>query len=383
LNLYKVDAMMPVMEGARKALRALGRPLAAACLLCVTGAAAAGQLPADLGARLAHGYIEPAMLRFQHSAERLHASLQGWCATPATADAAEVQADFGGLIEAWSGIEFLRFGPLVAANRYERIYFWPDPRGITLRQVQGMLAQSNQPIPDAAGLAKQSVALQGLPALEYVLYRKDGLLAPANAQADAGRENDARACAYAVAIAGNLAAVGDELGKEWAADGDYARQFAAPSSTNALYRNQQEVAGEAIKALSTGLQFARDVKLVPMLAADMKAARSSKAPFWRSGLSTRAMGAALEGMRQFYTAGSYIYTGDEAWIDGSIQHEMAQARDVLLAMHDKLDNLLGTGEGYRRFTLVSLILKNAKGMVDEHMAPAFGVRIGFNALDGD
>src|SRR3546814_4200550 len=103
--------------------------------------------------------------------------------------------------------EFLRFGPLVAANRYERIYFWPDPRGITLRQVQGLLGQADGSMPDAAGLATQSVALQGLPALEYVLYGKAGLLAASEAQAtDSGKanaENKTRACAYATAVAGN------------------------------------------------------------------------------------------------------------------------------------------------------------------------------------
>jgi predicted lipoprotein len=376
--------MMPGIDGATKTLRALGRGLAAICLLCGMGVPAAGQLPADLGGKLTQGYIEPAMLRFQHSAEQLQAGLETWCAALAPAGAKKIEADFAELVEAWSGIEFLRFGPLVAANRYERIYFWPDPRGITLRQVQGLLGQSDQPIPDSAGLAKQSVALQGLPALEYVLYRKGGLLSRSEKHAGSnGQKEDARACAYALAVAGNLAAVSDELGQAWAGDGEYARQFAAPSSTNALYRSQQEVAGEAIKALSTGLQFAQDVKLAPVLGADIKAARPSRAPFWRSGLSTRAMAASLEGMRQFYMAGTYIYTEEEGWIDGSIQHELAQARDALEAMRGNLDDLLSTEDGYRSLTLVSLILKNAKGMIDEHMAPAFGVRIGFNALDGD
>lgn len=368
---------------AGRAARAVGGALAAIGLMCCANAAAAGQLPPDLGGNLAQGYIAPAMLRFQQSAEQLRADLDAWCSAPAPAGAKKAEAGFADLVKAWSGIEFLRFGPLVAANRYERIYFWPDPRGITLRQVQGMLGQSDA-IPNAAGLAKQSVALQGLPALEYVLYRKGGLFAGSDAQAAGDvEEKNIRACAYAIAIAGNLAAVGAELSQAWQANGDYARQFSAPSPTNALYRNQQEVAGEAIKALSTGLQFARDVKLMPMLGVDIKAARPNKAPFWRSGLSAQAMAATLEGMRRFYMAGSYIYTEDEDWIDTSIQHELAQARDGLQAMRGDFNALVKTEDGYRRLVLASLILKNAKGVIDENMAPAFGVRIGFNALDGD
>lgn len=383
-----ISAYIHTWAESRGVLRTFSTGLAAIGLLCGAGVAGAGQLPADLGGKLVQGYIAPAMQRFQHSAEQMQAGLSAWCAAPAASGTDKLKLDFSELVEAWSGIEFLRFGPLVAANRYERIYFWPDPRGITLRQVQGLLGQADQPIPNAADLAVQSVALQGLPALEYVLYRKGGLLAPTEAQAAGGGstndgKNQARACAYATAVAGNLAAVGGELGRAWATKGDYARQFAAPSSTNALYRSQQEVAAEAIKALSTGLQFARDVKLLPMLGADIKAARHNKAPFWRSGLSAQAMAASIEGMLQFYKAGAYIYAEDEDWVDGSVRHELEQARDGLRAMRGDLNDLLKTQEGYRGLTLVSLVLKNAKSVVDEHMAPAFGARIGFNALDGD
>ncbi|HWK70673.1 MAG TPA: imelysin family protein [Burkholderiaceae bacterium] len=382
-----ISAYIHTWAESRGVLRTLSTGLAAIGLLCGAGVAGAGQLPADLGGKLVQGYIAPAMQQFQHSAEQMQAGLSAWCAAPAASGTDKLKLDFSELVEAWSGIEFLRFGPLVAANRYERIYFWPDPRGITLRQVRGLLGQADQPIPNAADLAAQSVALQGLPALEYVLYRKDGLLTPTEAQAAGGSanggKNTARACAYATAVAGNLAAVGAELGGAWKINGDYARQFSAPSSTNALYRSQQEVAAEAIKALSTGLQFARDVKLMPTLGADIKAARHNKAPFWRSGLSAQAMAASVQGMLQFYKAGGYIYAEDEAWIDGSIQHELVQARDGLRSMRGDFKDLLKTEEGYRGLTLASLILKNAKGVIDENMAPAFGARIGFNALDGD
>src|SRR5690606_27998816 len=115
---------------------------------------------------------------------------------------------------------------------------WPDPRGITLRQVQALLAAAD-PVPDAAQLAGQSVAIQGLPALEYVLYRDKGLLA------DPAHASNASACAYASAVAGNLANLGSELVNEWQRGGDYAQQFSTPSASNSLYRNQQEVAGES------------------------------------------------------------------------------------------------------------------------------------------
>ncbi|WP_409079865.1 imelysin family protein [Pusillimonas sp. SM2304] len=372
-------------------------------------------MPADYGERLVQDYIAPAMQGFQASARQLQASLQAWCALPAQQDApgaaaamaapgqagdgrapsgsisaGQLDEAFAQTVEAWSGIEFLRFGPLVAANRYERIYFWPDPRGVTLRQVQGLLAKPDS-VPDAKALATHSVALQGLPALEYVLYKENGVLSFGGAAAPAGASgspgaasrSNAAACDYAAAVAGNLAAVGAELVQAWMPGGEYARQFSRPLPDSTLYRSQQEVAGEAIKALSTGLQFARDVKLLPVLGDSPEAAQYKRAPFWRSGLSARAMGAAVQGMIKFYQAGAYQYGHDEAWVDRNVQEELQRARDDFSAMRGDAQQLVHSAEGYRQLTLASLLLKNAKVMVDEHMAPAFGVRIGFNALDGD
>ncbi|HUG58769.1 MAG TPA: imelysin family protein [Candidimonas sp.] len=359
-------------------------------LLLPIATSGAGELSPSLGENLAKGYISPAMQHFQQSANSLHARLETWCAAPEKAGAQAVQDGFAKLVRAWSGIEFLRFGPLVAANRYEKISFWPDPRGITVRQVQVLLATTDS-VPDTTALPTQSVAIQGLPALEYVLYRDDGLLA------DPTHASNTSACAYATAIAGNLARLGSELVQEWGPGGSYAQHFSKPSASNPLYRNQQEVAGESIKALSTGLQFARDIKLLPVLGRSVKAVKPKRASFWRSGLAIESMAAATEGMLQFYKAGGYRYGGDETWIDDSLQAELLRIRDNFKSMKtgagqmaqktalasDSWVQFASTEAGYRQLTLATLLIKNTKSLVDEDVAPAFGVRIGFNALDGD
>ncbi|WP_353148277.1 imelysin family protein [Pollutimonas bauzanensis] len=370
----------------------LFRPLLLRCLgsvfLFPMAMVNAGELSPDLGASLVNSYISPAMRHFQHSAHSLHATLETWCAQPQKSGAKTVHEGFAALVGAWSGIEFLRFGPLVAANRYERINFWPDPRGITLRQVQALLAAAD-PVSDAAQLAGQSVAIQGLPALEYVLYRDKGLLT------DPAHAGNASACAYASAVAGNLAILGSELVSEWKPGGDYAQRFSRPSASNSLYRNQQEVAGESIKALSTGLQFVRDVKLLPVLGRNINAVKPKRAPFWRSGLAVQSMAAGTQGMLQFYKAGQYKYGSNETWIDASLQAELLRINANFNAIQidasqaatspgpEQWLQFTTTEAGYRQLTLASLLIKNAKSLVDENVAPAFGVRIGFNALDGD
>lgn len=373
--------------------------VAAGLLLALSALGAkAAPLPQDLGGNLLRGYIAPAMMRFHEAAVQMQAAINDYCVAQKPAPAGRVRDGFSALVRAWTGIEFLRFGPLVAENRYERIAFWPDPRGLTLRQVQGLLAgaedkaggkdeagarssdEAGHPaIPDAETLATHSVALQGLPALEYVLYRDHGLVADdARGQADFSA-----ACTYAVAVAGNLARVGATLVQTWGEGGEYAGWFSQPGPENPLYRNQQEVAAEAMKALSTGLQFARDVKIMPVLGKNRQAAREKRAPFWRSGLFAQSMQASMEGMAAFAQATGFEYKGDESWIGASLRDELERAAQGFAAMPESLDAFLGTEDGYRRLTLQSLLLDNAKNIVDAHMAPAFGVSIGFNALDGD
>lgn len=349
----------------------------AGALLMLASAAAGAQASsgpaAGLGARLAQEYIAPAMREFHHAAAHAREALQAACAQPgASFDGAA--ASFRHLVAAWSGIEFLRFGPLVDANRFERIYFWPDPRGVTLRQVQGLLAGPPDKIPDAQALSTHSVAAQGLPALEYTLYREGGLLS--------GGADQASACAYAVAVAGNLERIGGELHALWQADGEFARLFSNPGANNPLYRNPQEVAAEAVKALSTGLQFQVDVKLAPSLGADAGKASPRKAPFWRGDLAPASLEAAARGMLAFYEAGGYRYPGAE-WIDQNVRGELGRAADHLAGMRGETEALWRDPDRYRELVLVKLLLANAKDLVDQHVAPALGVRMGFNALDGD
>jgi len=355
-------------------------------LFGVTTAGSAGQLPADLGDRLVTGYIMPATRHFADAAAQLEARLQTWCARPDAADRDAIARDFGALAESWAGIEFLRFGPLVAANRFERIFFWPDARGVMVRQVQAVLTQPDIAT-NAQTLATRSVAVQGLPALEYVLYREGGLLTAPQSDASAAgfATGFAIACAYAQATAHNLAGRGAELADTWR--GHDGAVFATPDPGNPVYRSQREVANEAVKAISTNLQFLRDVKLAPALgdAPDQATAatRARRAPFWRSGLTTRTLRAQVEGLQAFYQAGGWRYATSEAWIDENLTQELARARNMLAGLPAPISELLRDADHHRELHLVALQLGNVKHIVDENMAPAFGVTIGFNALDGD
>ncbi|MEN4918306.1 imelysin family protein [Achromobacter spanius] len=361
---------------ARPVKHVFRQAVVAALMLAAPLAGRAG-LPADLGERLARDYARPAVAKMTDAAAALEGALGGWCAKPDAAGAARVGDAFATLAQAWSGVEILRFGPLVQANRFERLAFWPDTRGVMPRQVQALIAAKDDALMQPGALAGRSVAVQGLPALEYVLYGEPDLLK------QSGAPGFAYACGYALAVSANVASISRDVGKAWSAQGEFGRQFAKPQPGNDLYRDQQEVAAEAMKALSTGLQFARDVKILPVLGDSPEAARPKRAAFWRSDLSTRLLAANLDGLKAFYEAGGYSLPAGGEWMDASVRGELSSAATTLRAVPAPLDQALAGEEGRRLLLLASLTIKNAKAIVDQDLAPALGVTIGFNALDGD
>ena len=172
------------------------------------------------------GFVRPGYRTFHQATSTLLADGQALCATPSQAALDAARKSFGETVDAWSRIEIIRFGPVTEQNRLERVLFWPDRKGTGLKQVQAALASQDATAADAKKLADKSVAMQGLGALEFVLY---GTGSEALATGDAYR------CSYGAAIAGNLEAIAAELDTAWADSDGFAKIWANPSADNPLY----------------------------------------------------------------------------------------------------------------------------------------------------
>ena len=163
-------------------------------------------------------------------------------------------------------------------NRLERILFWPDRKGIGLKQVQAALAGKDASAPPTPRtLAGKSVAMQGLGALEFVLFGTDS-----EALAEPG---DPYRCAYGAAIAGNL---DDDrramLDAAWAGSGWLCRgNGPIRAATIALYRTDAEAVTELFDVFVHGLEMVRDVRLNGFLGETPASDKPKQALFWRSG----------------------------------------------------------------------------------------------------
>ena len=175
------------------------------------------------------------------------------CRTPSQATLDAARQSFGETVDAWSTIEIIRFGPVTEQNRLERVLFWPDRKGTGLKQVQAALAAKDPTAADAAQLAGKSVAMQGLGALEFVLY--------GTGAEELATAAESYRCAYGAAIVGNLDTIAAELDAAWAAPDGFASVWANPAAGNALYRDGTEAVTELMDVFVTGFELVRDVRL--------------------------------------------------------------------------------------------------------------------------
>lgn len=261
----------------------------------------------------------------------------------------------------------------------ERVAFWPDPKGIGQRQIRRALEDRDPTVTDPAQLAGKSVALQGLTALEYLLYGGDG--DPAGDPGEAGTFR----CAYSLAAARALADLAASVSDDWADPQGFASRLLAPGGADPLYRTPSEALSELHRALGTGLQVVQDQKLKPALGDDMNAARPTGAPFRRSGLTLAVLSADLQALNALATAAGFARAlpDEYRWIGGSMAFEFDNASAAVAAITLPIEEAVYDHPVRGKLDYLSVVLGHLRDMTQQDLAAALDLKVGFNALDGD
>jgi hypothetical protein len=264
--------------------------------------------------------IRPGFAALSEEATKLEVGLSRLCAEPSEEALAAAREQFAQVATGYARVEFLRFGPLMEDNRAERMLFFPDRKGIALRQVHQVLAAKDETAADEATLRQKSVALQGLGALEFVLYGTgaEDLLT------DAG----AFRCRYGHAVAAAVETVAGELAAAWLADKGIAAELGHPSAEAAAYRTPTEALEALTGAMLHGVEAIRDTQLLPFLGRDGEDASPKSARFWRSGLTVPAIRADFDGIATLFEKSRIgeATAADNLWVDSSVKFEFANAR---------------------------------------------------------
>lgn len=321
--------------------------------------------------------IRPALADFKNRASGLESAMGALCAVPSEATMAIAVQQFGLAAMAYGRIEFVRIGPLMEDNRADRLLFFPDRRGIGLRQVQAILAESDSTAVDALTLRDKSVAVQGFGALEYVLF---GTGAETLSTAEG-----AFRCRYGQAITRNISVNADALARGWYSYDGVAEHLTRPMPDNADYRTETEALEALVGLASHGLEAVRDQRIAPFMASVEGAAKPKQALFWRSALTMAMIRANLEGIEKLVAVSGMARAVDaaNAGLDNSIAFEFSNAYRALDLVTQPVEAAVADPKQVAALNYLVIVTQSLQGLVGEQMATALGLSVGFSSLDGD
>jgi predicted lipoprotein len=360
----------------RELLAAGGLALA---MFSATATAQAGTDHAAIAKAALEQYIRPGYAALADSAGALKQSVDTLCHDPSEEGLKLTRDAFAVTVAAWGKVEPIRFGPVAHEHRYERIFFWPDPKGIGARQVREALAKLDQSVTKEEQLAAKSVALQGLPPLQYLLYG-DGADTLATASGHAPFH-----CQFAASVAGSLAQLTREIADDWQDGGAAAKSYLAPGPTNQTYHTPKEVTLDLFKTFTGGIEAVRDQKLAKMLGASAEQARPRLAPFYESGLTVADVVGNLEGVRDLFTKSglAQVVHEESPGVEDSILFDLNHAIEVFNAIDAPVDEVVHDEDLRAKLEALRVSLKSAVTTAGDMIARGAGLAFGFNAMDGD
>jgi len=335
--------------------------------LLLPSASVAGNV--ETAQHFATDFIVP---RFQSVAKAAHAQQAAWsafCADRKHGNVETLKKAYNDLADAWSDVEFMRIGPAAVALRVERFNWWLDRTDATAKALNQMLAATDPQMLTPEKLATGSVAGQGLPVVERLLY-------PADAAGQLKADDGAQRCAVGAAVTAAQAAIADQIVSDWtAADGARAALM-ANTRWKYAFADANEAASVMLTDLVAGLEGLKDLK-VALVFHDINnpnAPRLSEAS--RSGRTLRDIGRNLGAIR--LALETYF-----------VPASAVQRTQIDMAFDDAEHSLqkLETAKNETERVVASKLAQGSFSALAQQMIvvlpQATGLTLGFNNLDGD
>jgi hypothetical protein len=329
-------------------------------------------------------HIQPSYAHLLAAFQALEKGTGDYCAAPDSEGLQTLQARFSDAVSAWGRIAHIVFGPVRENNRYERIWFWPDRKGIARRQVAAALRNRQEGYDAAAGLYGKSIAVQGMGAFEQVIYGEQ-----IAAQHD-DSEEEHFICGYIQAIAANLVNIAKAISADWRAEA-FGAVWLNPGPDNPSYLNDQETTFALIKAFMDSTERVRDFELARPLGVTERR-RVMSGPFATSQLTMVFIAARIAGLHSLFAESGL----GEGLINAAKAAEKVQAeadvKQVLFEMRlaekrsaelAEIPDLLGDSPLRSKAIVLGFPLKSVRQMAAGAAGQLTDLPVGFNASDGD
>jgi predicted lipoprotein len=323
------------------------------------------------------GFIRPGYDAFEKSAQAMTGSMKTLCEAPSKANLAAARGEFGRLAASWAHIEIVRVGPVIEQNRFERILFYPDRKSTGLKQVQAILAKSDETATDAKTLGTKSVATQGLGALEYLLFGT-------GSETIATEKNGFR-CRYGAAAAGNLANVAKELSDIWDAPDGIAKTWEQPGPDNIAFRTGGEAITGLLGILVHGSEAVRDQRIETFYKGADKVTFPKQALYWRSENTWPTIGANLQGLSVLLdTSGMVALLAEkDRPVVAAIQAQFKAMTALTTKVTPDLEKAVSNPAERKKLDTLLADGKDVIAKLNDGYGGAIGLSSGFSFADGD
>ncbi len=353
------------------------------CFAVVATAFAQPQEPdyARINQAIAKTHVLPRYQALADATANFHSMVRKMCGATTTTEA-EVKAAFITALDAWMRIEHIRFGPIEMLMRNFRIHFWPDKGGRGQKQIRALLAGDAQQVFGAGKFRTTSVAVQGFPAAEHLLY------GPAMTQIR-DKSDGGRACRFLSAIAANLVEMGADVVTDWT---QFMADLGSVGRDGNLYERHKEITTEFLQSIHVSLKILADLKLARPAGKAISDARPKRSEAWRSKRSLGNVVANLDAVRSLYEGDgegkqnsglrkliSNANLAKAADLSRAFQQTIITAQDIGMPLCEAVESPAERPKVDR----LMLQVRALSEMVAKTLAPEIGLRLGFNSLDGD
>lgn len=316
----------------------------------------------------------PRFAKFANAALDLKTQVSLQCETNGPVNAPKALESFERTALAWSGIHHLRWGPAQVDYRHERMAFGADPANYVARQLSKLILKTDADVLDYKKLEKKSVAIQGLTALELLLFSQQ----PSADYADYH-------CALTKSVASNISAMASDMHTEWLAPDGYQSVLLDPNESDLFVRNDREAAMQFFKPWAGGLRFMIDVELKDPMQNELHNARPKHAPYWRAGFSNASILTKLQAFEELYSIIGFadVAKRQKNKLHKEISSSFPSARAYLQKLTLPLGEAVKSRQEREHISKAIRILDELWNLVVYEFAEHFNFTIGFNEFDGD
>lgn len=332
----------------------------------------------EIMASAVDGFVRPGYAAFHAAGDKLVAAAHRLCAAPGSASLDAARDAFTDTVLSWSAIEIVRFGPVSAENRFERVLFYPDRKGTGLRQVQAVLASGEALGWTLADLQGKSVAIQGLGGLEFALFGQ-------GAQALADTAKGQSRCRYIDLAAQNISSIGAELDAAWADEKGVAAVWMNPGPDNPVLRGPTEALSQLVGTMIHGYEHIRDVRIGNFLGTAKKPGLPGTAIYRRSGLTMLSIAADLSAIKLLFNQSGIerSLAQDAQKLGDMVRFEMDQTINTANSLDADIEALLTNAETRTRLDYLQIAIRSVIQRLDGEFSAAAGLNAGFSFGDGD